>query len=642
MSLMPPTDSGGMRSPYGNASEQGIAQYCRKLWQDSRDYSRSILEKLPTLYNAFSVLNTGDVAAYRNNIGLPILVSMVLTDTARQANAIFGGNEIVDFVGAQPKDRPIAKKNALLVSNQLRDCRSFIKGVDFLNNAHLYGTAIGRIGWTYLERMRRFRVPTQMGIQVVERPVIVQDGPNWENVDLLDFGPQPHKKYISAMDYIQFRYYEDWDTLWEMDQSHMAAHGEPLFIPGSLEKLRNVRPPELEDLKYARLGLNPSLAINATGPKRSAKSVEIIETIGLVPREFAPDGDRNRVIIMANNGVILRNDPNPHWSGGLPAFAYCPAPDPSYFYGIGKGALLEPLQAAASRLINQKLDIIDIAANPMKLVDITRAPALANINSKPGRVIPVRGNVGDIVAELGTNWQGVQHAMQEISELREFAQMAAGISEAGTMGIGGGDRLTAREFLGRQEAANTRLGLEAQLASVVVEDIANWFRDMNQQYLTLPAQIHLIGDSAMVDKLTGLPYDDPGMHVIEANDLVHNWRARATGPLALLSRAMQRQDAMQLSQIVMANPVAAQIVNHTMFIKKIFSLFDGFDDPAMIVQQVPEVTKMANQIGMSPEQLAAGDVSAMQGGMSPFGGAGGQSIGGSPGDIPMNALPGGA
>jgi len=618
---------------------RALAMYCRKCWEDSRTYSRSVLERLPAIYDAFSMVNTGNTAAYRNNIGLPILVAMVLTDTARQADALFGGDEIIDFVGAKPSDRPIARKNALLVTNQLRDCHSFVKGVDFLNNAHLNGTAVARVGWTYLERMRKFRVPTDMGIQVMERPVIVKDGPDWENVALEDFGPQPYRKYISNMDYLQFRYWEDWDTLVEMDNSYRSQNqGQPLFLPGALNSIRDNRAPELSDLKYARLGMNPSLAPTNNGPKRSNKSVEIIEYWGLVPPEFAPDGDRNRVILMANGHTILRNDPNPHWNGGLPAISYCPAPNPSYFYGIGKGELLEPLQAAASRLMNQKLDIIDIAANPMKLVDITRAPALANINSKPGRVIPVRGNVNDVVAELSPNWQGVQHAFQEIAELREFAQMAAGISEAGTMGIGGGDRQTAREFLGRQEAANTRLGLEAQLAAVAVEDLANWFRDMNQQRLTLPAQINLIGDAAHIDEDTGLPFTDPAMYEIQAGDLIHNWSARATGPLALVSKAMRRQDAMQFLSIAGTNPVMAQMINWATFTRRITRLFPDFDTPEMLVEKVPQITQMANQIGMTPEQLAGADISSMQSG--PFGGAGGQQMA-SAGQQPTNSLVGG-
>lgn len=645
MSIAPPFTGPTDASSFVNItkgqdfSEQGIVNVCMRMWQESREYSRSVLDRLPSLYNAFSVVNTGDVASYRNNIGLPLLVSMVLTDTARQANAIFGGPDIIDFVGCPAEKRAIAKKNSILVSNQLHDSRSFVKGVDFLNNAHLYGTAIARVGWTYLERMRNFRVETPMGIQVMSRPTIVRDGPDWENIDLADFGPQPNKKYIQSMDRIQFRYYEDYDTLVEMDQSHRSRFGVSLFAPGALEKLANRRAPTAEDLRLRRYGQNPSLANAKNNPSTYSKPVEIIETIGLFPREFAVDGDRNRVVLVANGHTLLRNDANPYWNGLKPAVVYCPAPDPQYFYGIGKGVLIEPLQNAASRLVNQKLDIMDFAVNPMSAVNINKFPNIANLNSKPGKLIPINGNPADVFMPIQHNFAGVQHAFQEVAELREFAQMAVGISEAGTMGIGANGDMTAREYLGRQEAANTRLGLEAQLASVFVGELAEWYRDLNQQHLSLPAQIKLIGNAAFVDPDTGLPFEDPNMGTIVADDLVHTWQARAIGPLALVSQGLQRQDAMQLMQMLSANPVAMQMVSWATFTRRIFKLFPGFDDPAMLVEQVPQINQMAAQAGMSPEQLAQQEMAGMVG---PQGGAGGQSLTNGDGSSTDSILSGGA
>jgi hypothetical protein len=91
--------------------------------------------------------------------------------------------------------------------------------------------------------------------------------------------------------------------------------------------------------------------------------------------------------------------------------------------------------------------------------------------------------------------------------------------------------------------------------------------------------------------------------LIQAGELDHDFRAKAFGPMVMLSRAAQRQDAMALVQQFTANPALLQATNWVNFARKIYSLFDGWDANEMLVQQVPAINTLAAANNMSPEDL---------------------------------------
>ena len=607
------------------ADDTAQAAFIDSRWEAGRTNSRNVLDKLAPQYDAFHTINTGKTAPHANNLGLPILFSMIMTAVARQAGMLFGQNPIVGFEGYSHGEADIAKRNEVLVTAQLRECDSFRKAVDFLIQAHLTGTGICRPGWRYEESNRMFRIPDGMGgLRAQPQKVVDFDGPDWMVVDRLDFEGEPNKKRPDDMGWIIYRRYEDLDKLFEMDAAHIQLTGAPLFKPGSLEALKTRRVPDMREMTLRRMGLFPSAHEESAEPLKYRKPVEIKEMYGLVPSEFVKDGFRLRHVIIGNGHTILADSPSPYWNGKKPCISYCPQPDPYLFDGVGKGDLVEPLQAAAARLMNSKLDAMDRTVNPMWLGNMLKIGNRKVINSKSGLIIPTQGPPSDALVPVPIDLAGFNGAFAEMAELRQFAQMATGLSEDGTMGLQGGDRQTAREFLGRQEAANTRLGLEAQLASTWVEQLGDWFRDLNQQYLSLPKQINILGDMSQVDDETGLPMP-PVQLTIEAQDLVHNWKSKAVGPLMLAGKASQRQDAMQLLQIIGSIPPAAQQANWNYALKKTVGLFEGWD-PVKMFPPMPNGTPQINLAGQEQGDPTMGSAPGEPVMNGPGGGAGGNSL----------------
>ena len=150
----------------------------------------------------------------------------------------------------------------------------------------------------------------------------------------------------------------------------------------------------------------------------------------------------------------------------------------------------------------------------------------------------------------------------------------------------------------------TRLGLEAVLASVVIENKAEWFRDANRQYLSLPKQVRMLGDLGATDPITGLPLP-PESGTVEAHELNHDFHCRAVGPMRMMTQMSMRQDSMTLMQLAGTNPALVQGVNWINLFKEVLTFFPGFDPKKLLVQQVPAINAVASQAGMSPEDLAS-------------------------------------
>jgi hypothetical protein len=303
-------------------------------------------------------------------------------------------------------------------------------------------------------------------------------------------------------------------------------------------------------------------------------------------------------------------------------------PDPHYFHGTGKVEIGEKMQAASNRLVNQKLDALDLFIDPMYVASRQANIDFQNLYTKPGRIFQVDGPADDTqFRSLAPNMEGLKLAFTELAALNEQIQRGTGMIDDVTQGLGNGpQRETARGVLARREAAMTRLGLEARIFEEnFVEPLANGCHSLNQQYLTLPRAVHILGSSAVVDPSTGMPIpqDNPMM---DTEDLAGDYRSRAVGASQIMGKSMKAQNMMMALQVSSANPTMQQITNWVAFAHDFYSALD-LDPNKLIVQTVPAINEMADARSMKPEELVAAvtkmaQQQGVQGGMN-FGQGGG-------------------
>lgn len=554
----------------------------------SEMYFTGIRNRLPRLYDLWRGIFTGKYHPHKNNVHIPLIYSAIWADAARKAATSLNAYPILNFIGYGPDDEPIAHKQEALINAQMKDADVFVKEVMNFVTADLYGTSISQVMWDFREEWQIITDTAVLPLsgqrvkQIMKDKVVTFDGPNWENVDRLDFFPQPGVKRLESMQWVIRRYFLDLDEV-----RFLVSKG--MFDAGELRRLEHeggVNGPTAHDEALIRrfqirTGMSDQ---EARWMDKFSRPVEMLEFWGRVPTELAPDGAWKRVVTVANRRYLMRNKPLPFFHAQLPFIAFSPTPDPHYFDAPGKAEIAEKLQIVANRYVNQTLDAADLAIDPQYGYNRNMGINTRNLMTRPGGMIGMDGDPRTGIAPLHTNLEGVMLGGQKTQEMRQYIQMGTGIVDDAVQGLEGSDRQTAREFVGRREAAGTRLMLESRLyEEMYLEKLGNMMMALNRQFLSGPSEIMILGDNATIDPITKLPIKDT-RDQIETHEVMARYYARAMGATSALSRGVRQQNLGQLLQYISSNQSMAGAINMTNFLRQIFREYE-----------IPNVNSLMNQ-----------------------------------------------
>lgn len=577
----------------------------------SKDSFYGYLLKTARWYASYRGWYSGKYQQFRNNVILPLSFATIQSDVARKVNTSFGAFPYVNMIGFGQEDASIARQQELLVSAQMLDSDIITKAIEFFVSANLYGTAVCQVGWRFEEEMARRReqiaLPITGGLveRVKSQRVTTFDGPDFEPKDILDFFPKPNTPRLKDMSWKIIRYWLDFDDVEALSEGEHA-----IFDKAAVNELRISGMASKVDDEFRLRSRAQHSTEDRARLERYAKPVQIIEMWGFVPKEFAKNGVTHRVISIANEHVILRNRDFPFDSLKDPFLAFSPILDPHYFHGPSKAEIAERFQVTASRLNNQKLDALDLIIDPTFLYSRDADIETKNLYMRAGKLIGVSGDVRSALTAVFPDTRGVQMAYEEISSLWSWQQQATGIIEDTVMGGGGGDRQTAREFLGRQENISIRLLLESRLAEAMwLEPLCQTYRALNRQFLTVPMKRAILGSHAVIDAVTGQPIMEEVN--VQMADLYRDYDARAVGSTQVLPKSAKQQNITLLLQAITAHPLAMQMINWTTFFREMFRCFEFTNvDELMTVPPQQQALMMAQQMqaqnGSAPGEQVPG------------------------------------
>jgi len=566
-----------------------------------RQYS-GIRQKWPRLYDLWRGSWNGRFHPHKNNVHIPLIFSAIWADAARKAASSLSVWPPVNFMGYGPDDAKIARKQEGLNGAQMKDDQMFLKQVDVIVGADLYGVSVMQVGWKRIEKMRILEQIDRMPIsgKVVKYlrkgNVVSFDGPETLNIDLLDFFPQPTVARLRDMKWVIRRYFLDLD-----DVRYLASIGT--FSKSELARMQRdgaigAQTGELMASTrrfQVRSGMDDE---TARFMNKYSRPIEILEFWGDVPSELSPDGVLQRVVTVANRRYLMRNNPNPYNHGLLPFVSFSPTPDLHYFYAPGKAEVVEKMQITGNRYINQSLDAADLMIDPMIAYDRSAGMVTRNFYSRPGRLIGVNGDPNKVMAPMQWNFEGLTVADKKLQQMREFLQMGTGIVDDAVQGLSGDSRQTAREFVGRREAAGTRLMLESRIyEECMLEAIANQFSALSKQFLEPPVEVLILGDGAMLDPDTGMPIP-ASRETLSGYDMMPNYSARAMGATMGLSKQMQQQNLLQLLQ-ALGTPIGQSLMGQINAVNFFRGIFRVFEVPN--INEIFVTNPMLQQFMQSPE-----------------------------------------
>jgi hypothetical protein len=638
----------------GPAFREQLCNMVVEHMQHSERHFWGIRAKWPRLYDLWRGNWSGRFHPHKNNVHIPLIFSAIWADAARKVATSLADYPVVSFLGYGPDDMAIARKREALISAQMKDDQCFLKQVDTVVSADLYGVAVMQIGWKkdvpmrVVEYVDRAPLSGKIVRHIKKQPVVMFDGPESMLVDLLDFFPQPTVSRLQKMKWVVRRYFLDLDdirylaSIGAFDKSElrrMESEGSVgsgnAFISTSIRRFQ------------VRTGMDDE---TARFMDKYSRPIEILEMWGTVPSEYAPDGVLQRVITVANRRYLLRNRPNPYNHGMLPFVAFTPTPDMHYFYAPGKAEVIEKIQIVANRYLNQSLDAADLLIDPMWFYNRAAGLVTKNLYARPGKFIPVNGDPNAMVQPIAQNVEGLTVADAKIAQMRMLSNMGTGIMDDAVAGLQSADsRQTAREFVGRREAAGTRLLLESRIyEEMLLEPMANMFVALDKQFLELPVEVLVLGDGALLDPITQTPIP-MSRERLQGYDLTPNYAARALGASVGLSKGMQQQALGSLLQAMngaMGQAVMGQI-NVVNFWRSIFRAFDVHNINEIFAQD-PRLKQLltmneglllsgrGGSVNMTPESLignipTSGQIAGPGGaGMGALAGLGLQSLPGVP------------
>lgn len=546
----------------------------------SEMYFTGVRQRFPRLYDLWRGTWTGRFHPHKNNAHIPLIYSAIWSDAARKAATSLSTYPIMSFVGYGPDDEPICHKWEGLISAQMKDDDCFLKEVDHIVSADLYGVAIQQHGWCRKEEFQILEALDHMPISgkvvrsIKKGNVITYDGPVSEQVDLLDFFPQPGVKRLQDMRWVIRRFFLDWDDILFMAKEGKYDSREVARIAREGGVNSQIADQQSMIRRFAtRAGMDDE---SIRWMDKYARPIEILEFWGEVPHELSPDGELKRVVTIANRRYMLRNRPNPFWHKKIPFTSFSPTPDPHYFYAPGKGEIIEKLQIIGNRYLNQSLDSADLLIDPMWFYDRASNLNTRSLYARPGRFIPVDGVPSQVVSTMQKDLSGLTVADGRIAMVNQYAQQGTGIIDDAVQGLGGDSRQTAREFIGRREAAGNRLSLEARIyEEMSLERKANMMVAMDKQFLDTPAEVKILGDGARIDPDTQRPISGT-REIINEQDMLMNYSARAIGASVALSKGMLQSNMMTLLQ-ALGTPMGQSVtgaINNVNFWRSIFRTFE--------------------------------------------------------------------
>jgi len=192
--------------------------------------------------------------------------------------------------------------------------------------------------------------------------------------------------------------------------------------------------------------------------------VRLTKYYGLVPRhlltaaqeeaedeevEELVDNEKNNsyyveaIVVIANDGTLLKAEENPYMMGDRPVVAFPWDVVPSRFWGRGVCEKGYNSQKALDAELRARIDALALTIHPMMAIDATRMPRGARAEVRAGKTILTNGNPSEVLQPL--NFGNVsQVTFGQAAELQKMVQTATGaIDSAGIAGSINGESTAA-------------------------------------------------------------------------------------------------------------------------------------------------------------------------------------------------------
>lgn len=396
-----------------------------------------------------------------------------------------------------------------------------LKMYDYIKDSLMYSKGIMKVGWKFQHKNKTIMEPEvgeddKITFNRVTKSDVEWDDPVCEVVDPMDL-------------------YIDPDATGDSSTWKFCIHRKTVELEELKENPNYKNVNKIKQASYADQYMDNSRYQTAPPKDKHKDLVEILEY-----------WEEDRLIVVANRGIVLRDDPNPYNHKRIPFVDLDDYRDPHRLYGHSELSVIDPLQREINSIRNQRRDYDNLALNPVVLM----VPGtLRNPNSAvmaPGNI----WNVTDLNSMDVLQLPLLQGVSSEIEErTAEDIRRTVAIDE---IGIGllpaNPQRRSATEVSTSQNSAGRRFAMKIALLEDSVKRIGEMIFALNQQFLDRERMIQIVGARGQAEWVELSPEDIRG-----------GWNiAIEAGSMLPKDEIAQRQEAVELIQYL--SPLIAPIV----------------------------------------------------------------------------------
>jgi len=456
-----------------------------------------------------------------------------------------------------------------------------------VQSALIYGIAVGKNHWLYKEGQKTVRQPGADGnLQTAQAPTVLYNGPSFEPWDIYDAWWDPNGRDVNSCAWVALRSWLSKDELLgsactvagdhQRHQCDGIYHNVDALLQTGTSQRRNYSAQE-----------NFLGATNAIRKDR----FEVVE--------YWHD---DRVQVVGNKTVLLRDEPNPHWHGKKPVVMASTRPDLHMIQGVPETELIDHIQQAFWTIHNLRIE------NEHLTVWRAFTYREGGVTDPDGIEIKPRAMIGvtDHQDLQPIETQGLPaEAFRELEELLTYAQLVTGINAF----VGGGpqqgvDQNTATGVSVLSEVSSRLLRFKASQVKWKIwqRTFEQWGADIQQFFPEDGVFLKLIGQGGTA----------PEWRHYSPDQVSGEFDYDLEGTDDSISKQQDRSDAIALLNAIA--PLAQRgIINMEPLIEKVGRAF-GFENPQELIQQQPPQGGAAPgglppgvpQNGGPPQQLPPG------------------------------------
>ena len=435
-------------------SEQSVEDWVMAKCETWRDhYEANYAQKFDEYYRLWrGIWNAGDMErkSERSRIISPALQQAVESSVAEIEEATFGRGrffDVTDDIGDRERQDISFLRNKLHEDFDKAQIRKAVG--ECLINSAVYGTGVAEV---VLEEVKEMAPATQpvmggdlqaVGVNIKDRTMVKLRPVMPQNFLIDPIATSIDDALGVAVDeFVSKHLVEQLQEEGVYRQVYVGQAASDFEIEPD-QDITSYDDDKVRLTKY--YGLVPRVLLEAANNPPEEEDVDSDLTVAIEETRDTEDQSYyvEALVVIANNGILLKAEENPYMMGDRPIVAFPWDVVPSRFWGRGVCEKGYNSQKALDTELRARIDALSLTVHPMMAMDATRLPRGSRPEVRPGKIILTNGDPKSVLQPFNFG-QVSQITFSQAEALQRMVQTSTGaIDSAGVQGSINGDATAA-------------------------------------------------------------------------------------------------------------------------------------------------------------------------------------------------------